>query len=131
MTRNSIIPHLLIRLAIAAILFMAMGPVTSAQSYKVWDGSSEAKPEFINNGEFVVIITSPAELAYVRNHWGDVISPYISEEVYYYDVAYRLDADLDMTAASWKPMGSTRYKRKFDGNGPTRDSSKRLLPVAL
>ena len=119
MTRNGIIPHLLIRLAIAAILFMAMGPVTSAQSYKVWDGSSEAKPEFINNGELFVIITSPAELAYVRNHWGDVISPYMPEDVYYYDVAYRLDADLDMTAASWKPMGSTRYKRKFDGNGHT------------
>ena len=89
-----------------------------------WDGSSTKRPAYDADRNCIVIRTA-AELAYIRDCWDDKS---LYEELYYLIVDYNkeyykwdyiLEADLDMSAASWKPMGGTRYNGTFNGNGHT------------
>ena len=89
-----------------------------------WDGSSTKRPAYDSNRNCIVIRTA-AELAYIRDCWDDKS---LYEELYYilvdynkeyYKWDYILEADLDMSAASWIPMGGTRYYGTFNGNGHT------------
>ena len=87
-----------------------------AQNYNVWDGHSEQQPT-IYTGGYWVLIDNAANLAYVRNHWNDIASG----ENQYYKMGLYLRADLDMSAASWIPLGfnGNDYEGTFDGNGHT------------
>ncbi len=87
-----------------------------AQNYNVWDGHSEQQPT-IYTGDYWVLIDNAANLAYVRNHWNDIASG----EKPYYKMGLYLRADLDMSAASWIPLGFNdhKYEGTFDGNGHT------------
>ena len=89
-----------------------------------WDGSSTKRPAYDSDRDCIVIRTA-AELAYIRDCWDDKS---LYEELYYLIVDYNkeyykwdyiLEADLDMSAASWEPMGGTRYYGTFNGNGHT------------
>ena len=89
-----------------------------------WDGSSTKRPAYDSDRNCIVIRTA-AELAYIRDCWDDKS---LYEELYYilvdynkeyYKWDYILEADLDMSAASWIPMGGTRYYGTFNGNGHT------------
>ena len=89
-----------------------------------WDGSSTKRPAYDSDRDCIVIRTA-AELAYIRDCWDDKS---LYEELYYilvdynkeyYKWDYILEADLDMSAASWIPMGGTRYYGTFNGNGHT------------
>ncbi len=94
-----------------------------------WNGSTTSCPAYDPNNKRVVI-RSAAELAYIRDHWSDK-SDYDElkyTELYFfegndnkcfYEWDYILEDDLDMSAANWKPMGSTSYKGTFNGNGHT------------
>ena len=73
-----------------------------AQNYNVWDGSSTECPIYGSyqsgsTGETYdewCEIRNAAQLAYVREHWGE-----------FYNKKLYLKADLDMTAVSWTPLG--------------------------
>ena len=85
-----------------------------AQNYNVWDGHSEQQPRISG---YWVNIDNAANLAYVRNHWNDIAD---GENPYYKKGLY-LWADLDMSTASWIPLGFNdhTYEGTFDGNGHT------------
>ena len=97
-------------------LLCAVAQGAHAQNYDVWDGHSEQQPT-IYTGGYWVLIDNAANLAYVRNHWNDIASG----ENPYYKMGLYLRADLDMSAASWIPLGfdDDRYEGTFDGNGHT------------
>ena len=99
-------------LILALLCTVAQG--AHAQNYDVWDGHSEQQPRISG---YYVNIDNAANLAYVRNHWNDTASdgnPYYKKGLY-------LWADLDMSAASWIPLGFNDhdYEGTFDGNGHT------------
>jgi len=78
-----------------------------AQNYKVWDGSTTTQPQFYSSyGGYtnVVVINTGAELAYVRDNWRSN-SGYWGDKPYY-QLRYLLNADLDISAVSWIPMGN-------------------------
>ena len=79
-----------------------------------WDGSTTSKPSW--NGS-AAVISSAAELAYIRDHWDDVAG--LDGNKDFYELNYSLEADLDMTVKNWTPMGSKAYKGSFDGHGHT------------
>ncbi|MBR0170364.1 MAG: hypothetical protein IJQ14_05925 [Bacteroidales bacterium] len=97
-------------------LLCAFAQGAHAQNYDVWDGHSEQQPT-IYTGGYWVLIDNAANLAYVRNHWNDIASG----ENPYYKMGLYLRADLDMSAASWIPLGFNDhdYEGTFDGNGHT------------
>ena len=72
----------------------------------------------------VVVIKTPAELAYVTEHFNDD-SDFDVEDDDWSELNYYLDADIDMgTEYSWFPMGRgtltvTRFSGTFYGNGHT------------
>jgi len=77
-----------------------------AQNYNVWDGSTTTQPQFYSSYAGytnVVVINTGAELAYVRDNWTS-ISGYWGDKPYY-QLRYLLNADLDISAVSWIPMG--------------------------
>ena len=90
------------KLLLFIALLCAFAQGAWAQNYNVWDWSSTECPiygSFVNGGTGEVYdewceIRNAAALAYVREHWGA-----------YYNKKIRLKADLDMTAASWTPLG--------------------------
>ena len=88
-----------------------------------WDGSSTSKPgycaEYRGGARLYeyYLISSAAELAYIAEHWDDPVPD--DRDFDFYEFDYVLNADLDMTAATWIPMGGARYKGTFDGNGHT------------
>ena len=76
-----------------------------------WDGKTEKSPSN-NPDRHTVYIHTAAELAYICNHWSGIFQYWP-----FYEWNFELMADLDMTAATWKPMGSDRFKGTFNGNG--------------
>ena len=95
-------------------LLCAVAQGARAQNYSVWDGHSEQQPRISG---YYVNIDNAANLAYVRNHWNDIADG----ENQYYKKGLYLWADLDMSAASWIPLGfnDNNYEGTFDGNGHT------------
>ena len=92
-----------------------------------WDGSSTTKPQFYTSYDGksnVVVINTPAELAYITEHF-DENSEFPVEYDDWSELNYYLNADIDMgTDYSWLPMGResytvTKYKGTFWGNGHT------------
>ena len=81
-----------------------------------WDGSSESRPGYTYQGR--IIIYSAAELAYIRNHWEEKSASNTGYR-YYYEIDYKLEVDLDMTAATWTPIKGEDYKGTFYGQGHT------------
>ena len=84
-----------------------------------WDGWTKTEPPGISydNGYKYIAINSAAELAYIAEHWDDEVPA--CTDLDYYEFNYILNADLDMTAATWAPMGGKAYKGTFNGNGHT------------
>jgi hypothetical protein len=87
----------------ALLALLAFGPTAWAQNYNVWDGSSSTEsPIYCTTGNWHTgevydewcEIRNAAQLAYLIEHWGE-----------YYNKKIKLKADLDMTAASWTPLG--------------------------
>lgn len=84
----------------------------------VWDGHSTSKPEYsIISG---VIIKKASELAYVRDHWKED-SGYESTNWPFRKLDYTLEANLDMGAVSWIPIGNNNgsidnFQGTFYGN---------------
>ena len=79
-------------------------------SNDVWDGKSQAMPQFYDRFEgktAVVVINTCAELAYIASHWSETTG--YAHPVYgkkcFYEINYLLNANLDMTRESWKPLG--------------------------
>ncbi len=116
--------HLLKKLIIVlAALFMAQG--AWAQNYQLWDGSTKTKPLFYSSYAGytnVVVINTGAELAYVRDNWTSN-SGYWGDKPYY-QLRYLLNADLDISAVSWIPMGNDNesiigFEGTFFGNAHT------------
>lgn len=79
-----------------------------------WDGTSTSRPAWDGSAG---VINTAAELAYIRDHWDDE-SGYVDGKDFY-ELSYRLEADLDMSIRNWTPMGSKAYKGTFNGNGHT------------
>ena len=87
-------------------------------SNDVWDGKSQAMPQFYDRFEgktAVVVINTCAELAYIASHWSETTG--YAHPVYgkkcFYEINYLLNANLDMTRESWKPLG-----RGFNSDTP-------------
>ena len=79
-------------------------------SNDVWDGKSQAMPQFYDRFEgktAVVVINTCAELAYIASHWSETTG--YAHPVYgkkcFNEINYLLNANLDMTRESWKPLG--------------------------
>ena len=94
-----------------------------SQNYDVWDGVTKTRPTLINGW---YQINSASNLAYLNDVWGKVTwNDDYSDP--WSDRNYVLNVNLDMTAASWSPIGSQedksndadRFFGKFDGNGHT------------
>jgi len=86
-----------------------------------WDGVTKTKPSDVQ-GDWVTIHTA-AELAYITEHWGESSS--VVEGELCRDLNFSLDANLDMSAANWTPMGAKGvhgydyFAGKFYGNSHT------------
>lgn len=91
-----------------------LGMISQGTWADTWDGSTTSKPSW--NGS-AAVISSAAELAYIRDHWDDVAG--LDGNKDFYELNYSLEADLDMTVKNWTPMGSKAYKGSFDGHGHT------------
>ena len=108
---------------VLAALFIAQG--AWAQNYQLWDGSTTTKPQFYSSyGGYanVVVINTGAELAYVRDNWTSN-SGYWGDKPYF-QLRYLLNADLDISAVSWIPMGNDNefiiaFEGTFFGNAHT------------
>ncbi|MBQ9666941.1 MAG: hypothetical protein IJV33_10790 [Bacteroidaceae bacterium] len=107
-----------------------------AQNYDVWDGSTATRPQETNG---TIHITTAAELAYISNNftnreWSDTtgldIDVYSGASVETTwqrnarEMSISLDADINMSAGSWTPMGWSDsglapYDGTFNGNGHT------------
>ena len=82
-----------------------------AQNYDVWDGHSKKKPGSSNYMYDVTLyINSAAELAWVMNHytddyyyWSDWLGRTLVTEAYTSSI--NINADIDMSAANWIPLG--------------------------
>ena len=106
-------------------LLCAVAQGAWAQNYNVWDGSTTTQPQFYSSYAGytnVVVINTGAELAYVRDNWRSN-SGYWGDKPYY-QLRYLLNADLDISAVSWIPMGNdnefiTGFEGKFFGNAHT------------
>ena len=103
-----------------------------AQNYNVWDGSTTTQPQFYSSyGGYanVVVINTGAELAYVRDNWASNSGYWDNKP--YYQLRYLLNADLDISAVSWIPIGNVNefniafeeliipFEGKFFGNAHT------------
>ena len=85
-----------------------------------WNGYSTSRPTYYSDyggRSNVVVIRTAAELAYARDHWDDDSGDGVGKD--YYEHNMYLEADLDMRAANWTPMGGAKYKGTFYGNGHT------------
>ena len=91
-----------------------------------WDGQTTSMPSNGGTpGSFTIYIKSGAELAYLRDNWKELAfsyvpnyyEPSVSEKVYYYQCNIELQADLDMSVVSWKPI--PKLETTFNGNGHT------------
>ena len=87
-------------------------------SNDVWDGKSQAMPQFYDRFEgktAVVVINTCAELAYIASHWSETTG--YAHPVYgkkcFNEINYLLNANLDMTRESWRPLG-----RGFNSDTP-------------
>ena len=92
--------------------------VQTTWAQDVWDGST-SRPTYLP-GRQVIIIRTAAELAYAQQHWDDDSGDGVNKD--YYEHSYMLEADLDLTAYSWQPLGfnsSKPYTGTFFGNGHT------------
>ena len=96
------------------LLIALLGLIAQGTWADTWDGSTTSKPSW--NGS-AAVISSAAELAYIRDHWDDVAG--LDGDKDFYELNYSLEADLDMTVKNWTPMGSKAYKGSFDGHGHT------------
>ena len=113
------------RLLLFIALLCAFAQGAWAQNYNVWDGSTTTQPQFYSSyGGYtnVVVINTGAELAYVRNNWTSN-SGYWGDKPYY-QLRYLLNADLDISAVSWIPMGNDNefiiaFEGTFFGNAHT------------
>jgi len=93
-------------------------PDTGEPSATVWDGSTQAIPGYMETSTKTIHISTAAHLEYIRSHWSNVAMT--TDKGYrYYECNYILDSDLDMTAKTWTPFGSTKYSGTFNGNGHT------------
>ena len=93
-------------------------PDTGEPSATVWDGSSQVLPNNMETSTKTIHISTAAHLEYIRSHWLNVAMT--TDKGYrYYECNYILDSDLDMTAKTWTPFGSTKYSGTFNGNGHT------------
>ena len=93
-------------------------PDTGEPSATVWDGSTQAIPGYMETSTKTIHISTAAHLEYIRSHWLNVAMT--TDKGYrYYECNYILDSDLDMTAKTWTPFGSTKYRGTFNGNGHT------------
>ena len=88
-----------------------------------WDGSTTTRPQVsYQQGEtiFTIHIYTAAQLAFVAQNWDtDGYEIHGNSDIDYYKCNIELYADLDMTAATWKPMGTDRFQGTFNGNGHT------------
>ncbi len=113
------------KLLLFIALLCAFAQGAWAQNYNVWDGSTTTQPQFYSSyGGYtnVVVINTGAELAYVRDNWTSN-SGYWGDKPYY-QLRYLLNADLDISAVSWIPMGNDNefiigFEGKFFGNAHT------------
>ena len=103
-------------------LLFAVGQQSWAQSlnsdsWSVWDGVSESKPYIVNNKAY---INTAAELAWFTNHvnnlrtsdTGDIVIDERFKTYNYVDIV--LNANLDMTAGTWIPIGNLYDSEKTD-----------------
>lgn len=90
-----------------------------------WDGHTTSRPDHnVSSNGFTIYIKSSAELAYLRDNWKELAftypnysEPFVYEKVYYYQCNIELQADLDMSVVSWKPI--PKLEKSFNGNGHT------------
>ena len=90
-----------------------------------WDGHTTSRPDHEVSSNGLVYIKSSAELAYLCENWNELAFTYIpnyyepsvNEKVYYYQCDIELQADLDMSVVSWKPI--PKLEKSFNGNGHT------------
>ena len=114
------------RLLILALLLVAWQGVWAADRNYWYPTAETDKPEFkteYSGKSNVVVIKTPAQLAYVTKHFDDE-SGY-DDNKDWSELNYYLDADIDMGVEhSWLPLGRstytvTKYKGTFWGNGHT------------
>ena len=108
------------------ILALLLTAVTGVWA-DTYDYPEKTKPTFYTSyggKNNVVVLRTPAELAYVTEHFSDD-SDFDVEDDDWSELNYYLDADIDMgTSYSWMPLGResyyvTKYKGTFWGNGHT------------
>ena len=85
----------------------------TGMSIDVWNGLSQARPGYFDASSHTIHIQSAAQLIYVYNNWDNEVFSGCD----YYECNYILDTDLDMSAKTWKPLGSKAYTGTFNGNG--------------
>ena len=103
---------------ILTLLVLLCTVVQTSWAIDVWDGSTK-RPEYLP-GRKVIIIRTAAELAYAQQHWDDDSGDGVDKD--YYEHSYMLEADLDLSAYSWQPLGFNTgkpYTGIFFGNGHT------------
>ena len=115
-------------LSILLLLFAAV-PVAWADGdeWSVWDGKTKSFPEKVEHTYepmvYHVHIRSAAELAYISDHFDDVM--YGNVNYPFRDQYYYLDVNIDMGDTSWTPIGWRDGKivdfrwGEFHGNGHT------------
>ena len=115
-------------LSILLLLFAAV-PVAWADGdeWSVWDGKTKSFPEKVEHAYepmvYHVHIRSAAELAYIADHFDDVM--YGNVNYPFRDQYYYLDVNIDMGDTSWTPIGWRDGKivdfrwGEFHGNGHT------------
>ena len=111
-------------LFILTLLLTAVTQGAWAQNYDKWDGVTTKMPSgyWPKNGDVYIDINSAAELAWVMQnykygaHIENIVSPYthVLGNWALCMVNYRLNADVDMTAGTWIPIG-TIWKEKKTG----------------
>ena len=109
------------------LLFAMLCAVVQGTWADTYDYPEKTKPEFhasYDGKSNVVVINTPAELAYITEHF-DEDSEFPVEYDDWSELNYYLNADIDMgTSYSWMPLGResytvTKYKGTFWGNGHT------------
>ena len=109
------------------ILALICAVVQGAKADDTYAYPTKTKPEFYasyGGKSNVVVINTPAELAYITEHF-DENSEFPVEDDDWSELNYYLNADINMgTSYSWMPLGResygvTKYEGTFWGNGHT------------
>ena len=109
------------------LMFVLLCAAAQGAWADTYDYPEKTKPEFhasYDGKSNVVVINTPAELAYITEHF-DENSEFPVGDDDWSELNYYLNADIDMgTSYSWMPLGResniiTRYRGTFWGNGHT------------